>query len=403
MKLSFKMPNYYNILIFLLWGKLTIYAYFEQVLARLPIVWSVSYFIWPALILLLCILNYKKLLQNINGSDIVATAVVILIILASFIDNSKYIVENFIFFAPAMLWFFLGKSFDYEETKKTIYFTSALGILFGYVYQIYCLMQGKELETDQMNFAYGLVPSVLFVLFYAMYHKDKKSLLFAILGTVLLVMLGTRGPLACVIVFIVIYYFLTMKRRKPIITFAINFTVLVFGYVFVFTDIIKNILVKWAESISNIGFSTRIIDFLLEGEIMSDGGRNEIANLVFNATKEKPFWGYGFMGDRGILEANGYGAYYAHNIFLEFWSNFGFVFGSVFLAIIIALIFRACKITKEKEERYFVVMISVMCLVWLMFSSSYLYNQYFFLVIGFSKKIIEDYKRQCKILSYKKR
>ena len=109
------------------------------------------------------------------------------------------------------------------------------------------------------------------------------------------------------------------------------------------------------------------------------GERNELWNIAVSYIFGKmPVFGGGLYVDRIVLAETGVFGY-IHNVFLELIMDFG-IAGLLIAFILAAAI--AYAIFLNKNERYFVSAVTVYTSIYLFFSSSYLSNQYFWLMTG---------------------
>lgn len=141
-------------------------------------------------------------------------------------------------------------------------------------------------------------------------------------------------------------------------------------------------IIRWAmfmsEKFSEIGFSTRVFDFIVEDELANTSGRDAIAEKIFVAITQDPFGGYGFMGDRSIVGT------YCHNIVLEILCSYGIVFGGIGIITILSMVVLSIKRSWGNPVSWLMVMSACLVFVKLMFSSSYVFEPYFYMLLGLS-------------------
>ena len=104
------------------------------------------------------------------------------------------------------------------------------------------------------------------------------DLLYFLLGVVLILMLGTRGPLLCLIVFLLAFLFLNF-RHNPVMTINL---LLVIGAFYIFLRPIMLVLMFLTRM---VGLSTRIFESFLDDELVnyeSSSGRDKIHELLWN-------------------------------------------------------------------------------------------------------------------------
>ena len=229
-----------------------------------------------------------------------------------------------------------------------------------------------------MYVAYNLLPSAIYLMYYASIKLRKKYWIIAIVSALTMFVYGTRGPILCIIVYITLYLIhrfskTTSKRKFALILIAL----LALAIILIYDDL----FIKLASVISNVferfGFSTRIFDFYVSGDVAVSKGRDYLTNQVLEAIGRNPFIGYGFTGDQYLLGV------YCHNLVYEMWCHFGVILGSLILLALAGLtIVALIKSRSNKKIFFFVVMLISMVYVKLMLSNSYTLEPYFYFMIG---------------------
>ena len=373
----------------LFWAQNTVFGYIVQVLRRLPVISGIIEPIYtsiiPVFLIIFAVLSILYLKQQVRIIDVFFYVVCLLFVLLTMVIHGRNVVfieEHWTrILIAAVPMYFIGISFDFKTLKKDLFLWSLLGVLCTFLYQFYFVSTGRQALEDNMGASYNVLPSILYLFYWALsYHKIRYWLL-SLVGLLLTFMLGTRGPVLICFIFVlggILFKLIWSKAvfRKIFVTLvALILSVLLFYG----DNIIK--IVEWlSQMIENLGMSTRIFDFFLEGEIANSNGRDVLAEKVIAAILRQPIWGYGIMGDWAIT-----GNIYVHNIFLEMWCQFGVILGTLFLAVVIGLpIYAMFKRLWKKDEFLFVFMLFCMVFVKLMLSGTYLTETYFFLLLGLS-------------------
>jgi O-antigen ligase len=247
---------------------------------------------------------------------------------------------------------------------------------------------GKAPENDDMDAAYKLLPSVMYLIYYAYNKKQKKYWAVALVSSVFMTIFGTRGPILCILIYIIaLMMYGVIKERSVKKMIVLTGIIIVVISVFSQEDIFLRISVKMSDALTRMGFSSRIFDYYLAGEAATSKGRELLAEQAVEAIIRNPLFGYGFTGDRYLF------GIYVHNIVLEMLCHYGVVLGSVIivaLACIMILAFIKC--FKSKRMFTFVLMIASMMLVKLMLSGSYSTEPYFYFMLGLFVNVIRNYK-----------
>ncbi len=385
----------FRLLFLVIWTQYTILSFAIQIVRRLPIIGPLYEYVIPLAIIGLALLSLPYLLQRIRGVDVVFYFVCVIIVLGTLVLNDKNV--EFIqkdlwrILGAALPMIFIGVSYSHENSKNDLFWASLLGVIAVFAYQIYLLSLGQELEADNMNTAYTVLPSVMYLVYWALEHKKLRHWLIASVSMLVMFLFGTRGPIVAELVFLLIGLLLSVFNRKS--QFAKLFCFILFAAVIILVcsgDFLLNAAKYLSESFEEVGFSTRVFDRFIEGEISEGSGRDVLYNAVISAIREKPILGYGIMGDRPIV------GIYVHNLFLEMWCHYGVIIGTVFLFAILAV--PAAALIKLRKTRLFnfVLMLTCMVFVKLMVTGSYTTEAYLFLLLGICVGVFRSQKENPK-------
>ena len=387
-------PFFYRILLIIVWAQYTIWQFVIQFIKRFPIVGEFAEYVMPVCIILCIVFSLPYILQYVRPQDLFFYFVPVLIVCLTYLlysVNEDYINENlWSMLGIAFPMFYLGLSYNHDICKKDLFWFSLLGVVTMSAYQIYYINSGRIVAQDNMDAAYKVLPSILYLGYWAFERKRPGYWILFILSTVLLFIFGTRGPLLAVAVFITFEIVARLIISKASVKRYILFFVIV---ILIFAVLSTNLIIEFMEFLSQcfeeIGFSTRIFDMFIEGDIAFDNGRNILKESIIKAIGEKPILGYGIFGDRVIIEGS-----YVHNIILELWCDFGIFIGSALMIALIVLIIKALKCSKDYTVFYFILMLISLVFTKLMLSGSYLTEQYLFFLIGLSVKSIRDHGKR---------
>ena len=385
---------FFRILIILIWSQYTLWTYVVEVIKRLPFIGMIAEFVMPVCIILCIVFALPYIIQHVRAQDLFFYFVPVLIVCLTYLlysVNEEYINENlWRMLGIAIPLYYLGLSYNHDICKKDLFWFSLLGVVAMSAYQIYYINSGRIVTQDNMNAAYNVLPSILFLGYWAFERKRLGYWILFILSTVLLFIFGTRGPLLAVAVFITFEIVARLIISKASVKRYILFFVIV---ILIFAVLSTNLIIEFMEFLSQcfeeIGFSTRIFDMFIEGELSYSSGRDKLSEQIVAAIGEKPILGYGIFGDRVIT-----GGSYVHNIFLELWCDFGIFIGTAVMIALIVLIVKALKCSKDGTVFYFILMLISLVFTKLMLSGSYLTEQYLFFLIGLSVKAMRDYGKR---------
>lgn len=374
----------FRLLIILFWTRFTMFKYVEVVFSKLPVIWVISSYIFYIVLAILLVFSWNIIKNKIKLKDFLFVMSIICVFLISYLifeNNSEYIQKDFSrILIECIPLYFVGILYSHNHSKDDLFCFSVLSIVIEFSYQIYYISSGREVSADNMDAAYKILPSILFVFYYAVNHINFVKLIIAIMGAILIFLFGTRGPfLITVVTLFVLLILKSIKKRKNKFGVILGYSVcLIFILVFLNCFLFDQILLWFKELFENIGFSTRIFEHFLEDKIADDNGRNEIFSIISNSILEKP-WGYGLCGDRTVSNGR-----YAHNLFLELWCQFGIVLGSFIIISLFVIPIQSLKLEKKNEIFNFLLIMVLMVFIKLMISGSYLHETWLFFVIGLS-------------------
>lgn len=305
---------------------------------------------------------------------------------ASFVDEVKDRV-----LIQSMPYLFIGLIFCYDRCRNALHLFSLVAIACNVLF--FYLMSGMNkfdgsLENEQMNAAYWLLPSLLIVTFHAFEEKQWIDLLMTVIGTLLLLMMGTRGPIVIYVCFIAAYFVFFTNTSHPKITKTI--VVLAALIFYWFSDMIALALMGIS---SLLGLSTRVFESILEENMFSlqasSGRDNIISGLMQYLLQHNPWSGFGLGSDIVIN-----GEFYSHNVFVEMLFSFGFLFGGILLLVILHLIYKAFRSCTSREEILFLMALFCSGFMKVCFSSRFIWEPHFYMLIGVCIAIVRKYKNQ---------
>ncbi len=380
-----KQPYYliaFRILLVLLWTQYTVMTFVRAIVQRIPYVSIFADYVVPVAIVLALIVSIPWFIKNVRGVDVLLyLGLVILVIftVVVFKNNAEFIEENWWrLLISSACFYFVGLAYSHKHCSRDIFWASFASTVLVFVYQLFKIRSGEVLEEDNMYVAYNLLPSMMYLLYYASMKLRKKYWLIAIGSALTMFVYGTRGPILCMIVYMAWYLIHRFSRTTSKRKVAIIFVILCMVGIVLFYD---DLFLKIASLISNIferfGFSTRIFDFYISGEVAVSKGRDYLTNQVLEAIAKNPYIGYGFTGDQYLLGV------YCHNLIYEMWCHFGVVLGSlILLGLVVLTIIALVKTRRNKKIHFFVVMLISMIFVKLMLSNSYTLEPYFYFMLG---------------------
>lgn len=209
-----------------------------------------------------------------------------------------------------------------------MYFYSALKLYIA-------LNRGYWLEENYMgnaiqlsynlNFGYDLLLFVCCFLYCALRYKRKIDAIMFVVGFVMILLGGSRGPVLDIAIFGMIYILIAVGESKYkffyLFLVFVSLLIVMFSYQYILTAIM--------DVLSYFNVSSRTLSKLLEGSVSEDNGRSILWTAATNMIQMDP-WGYGAMGARHILyKIHIVG--HPHNFILELLVEYGVLGGAIIL------------------------------------------------------------------------
>lgn len=358
---------------------------FRGTLADLCNVLSIGFLepIINAIAISVFLFSISVLFKSISKIVIISTVFFLILWISSYViypSNIPYLTENFVqFFIYCLPFFWLG----YYFIKERIYLSYLLPIakiklILALTVQVLIFINPSVdiFKGDYQTAAYSIVVGLIAVYYLALHYKKIEDIILSITGTIILLLVGSRGIFLSLIYFWAMYFISTTKMKKiPILIIS---TAIIFALV----DY-KELLLSIDSIAQTLGFSTHLTEALLSGEFFNDESRENLyTNFIVSAWKEP--WGYGIMGDRHISFATGFfwKPIYPHNIFIELLVQFGYIGGTIISVGLIYVLFRSQLFQKKIDIKMTVLVISSTTIIKLLFASSFWTDQMFFMLLG---------------------
>lgn len=373
----------FRILVAIVWTHNTVMPLVRVVIERLPYIGFLAELLIPMSIILSAMACLPWFLRHIRGGDLAVYICAVLIVLFSMVLHPitvDYLQEEWwrILIAAAPMYF-IGVSFSLEDSKNDLFWCSFFSVLGMFAFRLYLLNSGRALENDDMEAAYRMLPSIMYLIYYASVKKQVICVAIAAALSTVILIFGTRGPIVCMLVYVAlltIYLAFKSHNIKKILILLIIFAIVL--SVFIFDTLFIEVSSALSKVFERIGFSTRIFNFIIEGDIIASKGRESLAKQAVDAIIENPMWGYGITGDRAMF------GIYPHNMFLEILCQYGIVFGSLLIiTMLVITVIALLKSRKDSKQFSFALMLVSIVFVKLMISSTYTIEPLLFFMMGY--------------------
>ena len=241
--------------------------------------------------------------------------------------------------------------------------------------------------SGYLTWGYRMLIAVILLLYTAMNSKRFTDWFFAIFAAVELAMIGNRGSLAAIAIFIMLYVVLCTESKRKLKYITILFCLVVIVY----SALQPENLMHLESVLEQFGVRSRNLAKLLDST-MTDSGRNAGYDIALDCIKEGNWFGLGIGGDQ-VLVGN-----YPHNILLELMLQYGNIFGCVLFLILawnsISVIWKI----KNKQYKAILVVFFSLSMVKLWVSSTYWYELWFWgylIILMKTRKYSAYYNEEC--------
>ena len=279
-------------------------------------------------------------------------------------------------------YIFVGEIFQTTNYEKWINYASRFAVFMNVVLILTSRSSGDEIDNEYMHRAYSLLPSVLFVLWQYIKNRRIIDLVFFCIGLVLILSMGSRGPVVCILFFVGSYLLFFKQYKRPIVFKSIIIGIL--SLLFFYTQYIAELMVAF---FSKYSLSTRVFDMMLDDAFLNyedSNGRNIIHEILFQKlNNDTGGIGFGLFSDRSTIAMFSEEITYSHNMFVELWFSFGYYVGTfIALLLLVFVAFFFYKI-KNRDKQIFALLLFSVSVIKLQFSSSFIVDQSLFFLIGY--------------------
>ncbi len=378
-------PIFFTLFISMLWAKDILLGYISVAIRKMPIPEAVGNYLVPALMLLLFLLSFRTITDRLLGQDFVFVFVVLLVYVAEYViypHVRPYFEDYYLDFVTTVLpFYFVGVALrgDGEELLiKYLYVISVVSILCFSAYMMFMReMPEIYVRAGDMDNAYKLLPHACMVFYRNTESPRWPSAIVSLISALTIVLLGTRGAVLCFGVFIALSLMVNTRMRKPLLFLSV--TVIVMGIILI--PGVWEKIVEWMYNVAlRLGMSTRVFDIISSGNFSVSASRDSLKTKIVYYLKDYMYTGLGIYGDRFVTNGQ-----YVHNIFYEFWADFGYIIGSLGILVIAVMCVRAVLYALRRctDNTKLTVILILGCLLKLMASSSYMVEPFFWLMLGY--------------------
>lgn len=299
-----------------------------------------------------------------------------------FPENQSYLKEFIfpMFFINLPSFIYALSIRDWLTFKKIMKKSSYIVFLVGAILGLLIFSGKSSAGSYSMPLSYYMLLPIIIFLDELLEKFSLRIFLFTSISLLVILALGSRGAILCIIVFIF------LKLIKPNKKFSFQISILytvIFGVGFTTYLLLDKILGFLYEYLLNFGIKSRTILLFLRQEVHLSG-RDEIYSELLKEVANNFLIGLGIGGDRLVR-----GGGYAHNLFLEIIIDFGVFSGAILIFLICGLILKFLFIKNINKYNVFIIWLSL-GFVHLMVSSSYIIDMKFWIFLGVSINLYSE-------------
>lgn len=372
----------FNAVYLIAWGAILL-GYWRGINNHLPVLGTMTDELEWCIVLAPILLSLPRLWKRIKTSDhifVFACLIFYLLNIQLFPQNADVLVNRLFSFSLLTLpYYYIGVTLDIKRFYKFFYYISVVAVFMCAFYELLYAQSASytgDVDTSEYNMelAYSILPHVLMVSWRALKSFVILNIAPMLLGLMLLLSFGTRGPVICAIVFIAIYllFIRPSKYQKTMRIITVACAVYAMSFLDQFMTFMQLMTFQ-------LGMSTRIFDNYFEGELEDSSGRDYIREtLLRELSIDNSLFGHGVLGSYPYVNT------YPHNIVLEFLFSFGWVWGIAILFCIVYIIAKMLINTHQCEINVtFGIILVIASILKLCFSSTFVDDALFFMLLGY--------------------
>lgn len=311
-------------------------------------------------------------------------ASVLVVLLNLLLFSSSQLTDTIITFYTMCLTGFLASDSvkDFSLLKEHLVRTSRIIGVFGIIILIMSfagIFNALRFGGYRMGLGYACITCVMFLMWSFVEKKNVIDLIGIIGLLTLIILYGSRGPLAGIILFTVYFgmrYF--HKRRQDIVCLLILIAMVLLVVFY------KDIINVTYNALDGIGIYSRTIYLMANQSLNYDSGRNTIWDVLLEEIQKNPFRVRGINAEYAVVDT------YAHNIVIELIYQHGIIIGGIALLYVLAKVIDTLRLNVEEDASVICLIFMFACIPSLMFSGSLWIAQNFWiwlaLIISIERK-----------------
>lgn len=215
-----------------------------------------------------------------------------------------------------------------------------------------------------MSIGYAILIQSLIVFDWFLESKKIHRLLLVAFDIVMILSIGSRGPIISIAFFVVLELFFSNINKNKRLVIIVMFTISTALFLLFYKEVMTLLL----DVTNKMGINSRSLNMLINNAL-DDTGRNNIYAEAMSKIFEKPILGWGICCGR-------LNNLYPHNLFLEFMLSFGIPLGLILSIIVVFVAFKGLTKKNIIDKKLAIIMISESII--LLFSDSFIEHPLFF-------------------------
>lgn len=386
-KIKWNSYTIWTLLVFMIWARYPILGYVKNVFIKLPLLGDLADYVLPALFIIALFGSAGYWSKHFRSKDLAVFMLMETIAALSMVlhpENTHYTEKVSLTFMTSIIPLYLvGTRLEFCKYEKifSVISIASVWLLVLYLYQHMERSELGEGMPEDMSMSYQTLPHVCMVVYCTLKQPKWYTILTSVVGVFLIIAFGTRGSLLCFIVFTLLYLFLIRLRT------SLLFDVVIAGAAFLIIKLFDILFYTVNSLILSVGMSNRILMFFDEDDLSNSTGRDSISAMLYRAMDNAPIFGYGFGGDRQLVNT------YSHNLYLELIVTFGWIIGTILFVLLLFRIIVSYAKAQLTEEKVFILLLASCSIVKLMLSNTFLNEPNLFLLLGFCSQVLYNSKR----------
>ena len=276
---------------------------------------------------------------------------------------------------------YIAAIFDLNEYYRYWGKMSSIFILIISISMIFGV-RNEVLGSYSQTLGYSLLIPIMFQIDIALDSNKLINYFKVLIGLIVLILFGSRGPLFPIFVYLVLRIFLGIPQKGKRWIIIIISIFLLLG-IFLSYDFI---LEKIQEFLWDSGINSYTLNRIINESFRESEARTKLLQIYWKLIKERPIWGWGIYG--GMI---GEGLS-PHNGIFDILMAFGFIIGIPICIILILLVLRIVFVDRGIYQKLLLIYGS--CIIRLFFYSGNIFgNLDLFIFVSLSLRHILEKKR----------